>query len=482
MTSHDEQAATTGYGKRISNVATSALEELRAAKDSSQAVGVRPKRLFVLDFDCTITREHLWRSYADLGLDMIPIARDTFVDFAALKEFVASVLESGHFVAVATFGRRDVVDKAISYAFGPSHSFAISTPADHFDPSFPSVPGKPKPRCAEGSMALGDKNTQLASLATHFGCSASSITFFDDDAHNIKMAAQAGVVAIHTPSGLTADVLRRIRRDYDLKRRPLLREVARSKPPNLSQVCSSDSPPPMEARPSPSRRRKHAGALGEHSNEPVFLGRTSPPRMCSPSPTEARSSPLVSSSPPVSRLRGASKLKFLVEQESGEGISLGKTSLSHQTSPHQSSPRQTSPRQISPRENSPAPPPPSERIRMRRDSPPTWTWSYPLPPPAPDKPSTQERHVYPPVRLGNRSTLSVSRPRWDGCDTANPSLNDDARPKSKRGGETQVNSNRHASPPVPRRVLPCSSTRRTRDNRLSPCSSNKDIKVTNMHN
>lgn len=209
-TLHDEPAMTTGYGKRGADLVAAALDELRVAKDSLQLNGFRPKRIFAFDFDCTITREHLWKNYQNSPLDMIHIREDTFVNLDAFKEFVTTVLDSGHTVAVATFGRRDVVDKALTCAFGKSHGFIISTPADHFDPSSPSIPGKPRPMCAEGCAALGDKNTQLASLAARCGVSASSITFFDDDAHNVRMAARAGVCAIHTPAGLTGDVLKKV--------------------------------------------------------------------------------------------------------------------------------------------------------------------------------------------------------------------------------------------------------------------------------
>merc|ERR1712151_941342 len=103
---------------------------------------------------------------------------------------------------------------------GEDHGVEITTPADYPDPSIarsdgyeaagaePSVAATPTtkeavPRCPEGSSFLGNKNRQLASLAAKFGAAASEMLLLDDDAHNIKEAQKAGVMALHTPSGLT---------------------------------------------------------------------------------------------------------------------------------------------------------------------------------------------------------------------------------------------------------------------------------------
>ncbi|CAE8676091.1 unnamed protein product [Polarella glacialis] len=110
--------------------------------------------LVVLDFDCTIMVEHLWARYRDAPLAKVHIQDDTFVDLAALRRFVASVRAGGHNVAVASFGRRDVIDKGLRVALGEEHKVVVTTPADF--------------GCPEGSGLLGNKNRQLAGLCDRF--------------------------------------------------------------------------------------------------------------------------------------------------------------------------------------------------------------------------------------------------------------------------------------------------------------------------
>lgn len=150
------------------------------------------RRLFVFDFDLTIARYHLWATYRNAPQDHVIIDEGTFVDLAAFKAFVYMQRALGHEVAIATFGRREIVNKAITFALGASHGITISTPADH------GVP--------EG-CSLGSKNAQLRDLAKRLRVQLTQIHFFDDDYHNVREAVQIGVNAVHTPSGLTEAVL-----------------------------------------------------------------------------------------------------------------------------------------------------------------------------------------------------------------------------------------------------------------------------------
>lgn len=152
-------------------------------------------RLLVFDFDCTIARIHVWSTYQMKPLDEIPITDKTFVDVNAFREFVRATTGAGHQVAVATFGRKDVVNKAITYALG-NHDIIISTPADH--------------GAEEGSASLRNKNTQLNSLAKRFGIEPKKIIFLDDDKNNVTEAAKIGVMSIHTPQGITLEILTQV--------------------------------------------------------------------------------------------------------------------------------------------------------------------------------------------------------------------------------------------------------------------------------
>jgi len=176
-------------------------EPVKAQSDRSglSASGSTPSqrgkdlRLLVFDFDCTIARIHVWSKYQNAPLDKIPITDMTFVDVRAFREFVQATTGYGHKVAIATFGRRDVVNKAITYALGGNHGIVISTPADH--------------QCQEGSASLRNKNTQLNSLAERFDVRLSQIIFLDDDNNNVREANRIGVRSIHTPHGISKEVL-----------------------------------------------------------------------------------------------------------------------------------------------------------------------------------------------------------------------------------------------------------------------------------
>lgn len=152
--------------------------------------------LIVFDFDLTIARYHLWGTYQDKPLDQVPVRDNTFVDLGAFRDFVHAVRDKGHHVAIASFGRKDVVNKAITHALGEEHGIVISTPGDHGH--------------RDGSSNLGSKNTQLSSLVERFNVKLSQIIFLDDDNQNVKEARKIGVDAIHTPAGITKAVLAKV--------------------------------------------------------------------------------------------------------------------------------------------------------------------------------------------------------------------------------------------------------------------------------
>jgi len=183
-----------------------------AGCDSLALVG---RWLIVFDFDQTIAKDHIWAKHKNAPLDTIVIDDSTFVDLGSFRAFIDAVRARDHVVAIATFGRRVVVDKAMRHALGEEHGVVITTPADFPDPGHPA-PSQPlphggeasmAPRCPEGSGFLGSKNRQLASLANELGVGASRILFLDDDINNTTEAAKGGVVTRHTPFGLRHEVL-----------------------------------------------------------------------------------------------------------------------------------------------------------------------------------------------------------------------------------------------------------------------------------
>ena len=131
-----------------------------------------PRGLAIFDFDCTLTKFHVWGRFRKAPLPEVLIDADTFVDLPAFKAFVQKARSQDLEVAIATFGRRDVVNKALEFALGERHDITISTPADHVDPryDFPNPMEDEPPRCAEGSDILGTKTPKLQLCARGSAC------------------------------------------------------------------------------------------------------------------------------------------------------------------------------------------------------------------------------------------------------------------------------------------------------------------------
>jgi len=185
---------------------------------AASAAGGPRRRLVVLDFDRTISREHMWNTYRDAPLDKVPVSDATFVDLVALRDFFSLVRDTGHVVALATFGRQDVADKALRYAIGEHHGTVISTPggpsgeqlARRSTRSRSTSVVESSPSVRPGGGLPRNKNLQLQLLAQRFQVGMPQIIFLDDDAHNVREAVKVGIDARHTPEGLTLSVLQRV--------------------------------------------------------------------------------------------------------------------------------------------------------------------------------------------------------------------------------------------------------------------------------
>lgn len=184
------------------------LTALRGAAPAPPPQQTRQARaLAIFDFDLTLTTIHMWARYKNAPIDDIPVDEATFVDLGAFRDFVRRARKEDADVAIATFGRRDVVDKALRFALGAAHDVVISTPADHYDPIFEFSDDVDRPRCREGSDILGNKNTQIASLCSIYGLPKDAVFLADDDAGNVAAAQKYGVRAQHTPGGANTRIL-----------------------------------------------------------------------------------------------------------------------------------------------------------------------------------------------------------------------------------------------------------------------------------
>ena len=150
-------------------------------------------QLVVFDFDLCVLRIHSFGQRLEPSdvAQREPLSAD-FFDLRFFAELVAGLVASGVRVAVASFGRADVIAAFLSRAFpgdAPPFSGAnISTPA--------TIGGR------DGFSIAGGKNAQLSELSARYGVPPAGILFFDDDASNIAKALAGGFsCAIHCPEG-----------------------------------------------------------------------------------------------------------------------------------------------------------------------------------------------------------------------------------------------------------------------------------------
>jgi hypothetical protein len=268
------------------------------------------RRLIVFDFDRTIMKEHMWKKHRDTDLSRIRITDEMFVDIAQFRGFVFALKMRGHNVGVATFGRRDVVDKALHHALGDPHGVSVRTPADF--------------GYKDGSGILGDKNTHLAALAQRYHVAAHQIILIDDDQKNVEAAADAGVEVRWVPKGLRPSVIKDIAAEVGVEpispkhTRRLLQEsegVPHSRPSRSHMRRDTGPPEEMfrslelligqeavaEQAPTADVRTPELCAVGCGSPAPNHRPRleASPPKRCS-RPASKESSPR-----PVSHRRAA---------------------------------------------------------------------------------------------------------------------------------------------------------------------------------
>eukprot|EP00993_Chasmostoma_nieuportense_P004796 NODE_5445_length_653_cov_15.731939_g5281_i0.p1 GENE.NODE_5445_length_653_cov_15.731939_g5281_i0~~NODE_5445_length_653_cov_15.731939_g5281_i0.p1 ORF type:complete len:189 (-),score=44.80 NODE_5445_length_653_cov_15.731939_g5281_i0:87-593(-) len=129
-------------------------------------------------------RIHTSHKFGKQPPESICFKKKHFADLQFFAALVANLHRQGVQVAIATFGRRSVVLRAMAFAFGRQSYFTasnISTPVDHSK--------------KEGSGSLGDKNTQLLALSARFDVPPSNILFCDDTERNVRHARKLGITA-----------------------------------------------------------------------------------------------------------------------------------------------------------------------------------------------------------------------------------------------------------------------------------------------
>jgi len=141
------------------------------------------RKVVAFDFDRCLMTKHWWGTYRNAPLKDINPGPADFAHrgLGNLLEELLSRPEVN--VAVASFGRGDVIRKAIDSVLRPelSERVFITTPGDY-------------PPFVDG-QSMGNKNTQLQEISNKFSTPIQDIIFFDDDKKNISCGLEYGINA-----------------------------------------------------------------------------------------------------------------------------------------------------------------------------------------------------------------------------------------------------------------------------------------------
>lgn len=141
------------------------------------------RKVVAFDFDKCLMTRHWWGTYRNSPLKDINPGPDDFAHrgLGLLLEELLSRPEVN--VAVASFGRGDVIRKAIDSVLRPELSARvfITTPGDY-------------PPFVDG-QSMGNKNKQLQQISNKFSTPIQDIIFFDDDKKNIQGGIEYGINA-----------------------------------------------------------------------------------------------------------------------------------------------------------------------------------------------------------------------------------------------------------------------------------------------
>eukprot|EP00035_Acanthoeca_spectabilis_P011679 m.205915 g.205915 ORF g.205915 m.205915 type:complete len:238 (+) comp15420_c0_seq1:76-789(+) len=146
----------------------------------------KPTVVVAFDFDKCLMTSHWFGKYRYQPLDGINPGPEDFALSNPTAVFTQLLSQPHVRVAVASFGRKDVITKAIYSMLPPdlAEQVYVTTPGD-----FPGT---------RDGTGLRDKNRQLGLVADRFDVPLEQIQFFDDDRKNIAAAVQIGVKAVWT--------------------------------------------------------------------------------------------------------------------------------------------------------------------------------------------------------------------------------------------------------------------------------------------
>lgn len=155
-----------------------------------------PLQLVVWDWDRTVVSCHTFRERVEPS-DVASRWKEDMADLNLFRRFVQVALERGIAVAIASYGRHDVISEYLKHIFAdssspPFPSAMIVTPSavGLHDGTPPEAPGKPK---------------LMQVLLERAGVSErSAVLFFEDDEVNVDDSHDAGYdLTIYVPDGFS---------------------------------------------------------------------------------------------------------------------------------------------------------------------------------------------------------------------------------------------------------------------------------------
>ncbi len=133
------------------------------------------KGVLVCDWDNCFASYHMWAEHRNKSLDHIKITETTFGDYVFFKNVLPTILKEKQIgFAIASFGRKDVILKALKYLYGENvvGNIFIVNPGTFDDFS--------------DGQDMGTKNKHLELISSHFEIDYSKILFIDDTEKNLN--------------------------------------------------------------------------------------------------------------------------------------------------------------------------------------------------------------------------------------------------------------------------------------------------------
>jgi hypothetical protein len=168
-------------------------------------------KLVVWDFDLTILAIHSFAERVSPASIASRCLEDDFIDLEFFRELINTLLINNIHVAIASFGRYEVIQEYLKYALKDildKNGFPPFTRDNIMTPSLLGVvDGCSLKDGKNGMLQLLLQRYELNSLKTGLDkIDVSNILFFDDDPLNVELARRINIGAIHSPTGFHYDV------------------------------------------------------------------------------------------------------------------------------------------------------------------------------------------------------------------------------------------------------------------------------------